>query len=44
MKSKRSNLTAIKKLLVGMAEEAADLKQAIGGSITDAVVSHGRIF
>ena len=37
MKSKRSNLTEIKKLLVGMAEEAADLKQAIGGSITDAV-------
>ena len=37
MKTYDSDLTEIKTLLAGMAKEAADLKQAIGGSITDAV-------
>jgi len=33
------DLAETKKLLVGMAKEAADLKQAMGGSITDAVAA-----
>jgi hypothetical protein len=32
-----SNLAETKSLLVGMAKEAAELKQALGGSITDAL-------
>jgi hypothetical protein len=34
-----SDLAETKKLLVGMAKEAADLRQAMGGSITDAVAA-----
>jgi hypothetical protein len=37
MNASNSNLTETKQLLVGMTEEAAALKQAMGGSITDAV-------
>ena len=37
MNPSSSNLTETKKLLVGMAEETARLKQAMGGSITDTV-------
>ena len=39
MSISNSDLAETKKLLVGMAKEAADLKQAMGGSITDAVAA-----
>jgi hypothetical protein len=34
-----SNLAETKKLLLGMAEEAAGLRQSLGGSITDALAN-----
>jgi hypothetical protein len=39
MSAPSSDLAETRKLLVGMAEEAARLKQAMGGSITDAVAA-----
>lgn len=39
MSISNSDLAETKKLLVGMAKEAADLSQAMGGSITDAVAA-----
>ena len=39
MSISNSDLAETKKLLVGMAKEAADLRQAMGGSITDAVAA-----
>jgi len=37
MNAPNSNLTETKSLLLGLVAEAADLKRAVGGSITDAV-------
>ena len=37
MNTPNSNLTETKSLLLGMVAEAADLKRAAGGSVTDAV-------
>lgn len=37
MNAPNSNLAETKSLLLGMVAEAADLKRAVGGSITDAV-------
>ena len=37
MNAPKSNLAGTKALLLGMVAEANDLKQAVGGSITDAV-------